>query len=40
MFGKDYSTHQGELQHLLYEPQGNLAYRFPVSVKGVVRRDA
>ena len=39
MFGKDGSTHQGGL-HLLYEPQDNLAYRFPVLVKGVVRRDA
>lgn len=25
---------------MLYEPQDNLAYRFPVSVKGVVMRDA
>jgi mutator protein MutT len=24
----------------MYEPQDNLAYRFPVSVKGVVMRDA
>jgi hypothetical protein len=40
MFGKDCSTHQGRLQHLFYEPQDNLAHRFPVSVKGVVRRDA
>ena len=40
MFDKDGSTHQGRLQHLLYEPQDNLAYRSPVSVTGVVRRDA
>ena len=40
MFGKDCSIHQGGLQHLLYEPQNNLAYHFPVSVKGVVMRDA
>lgn len=25
---------------MMYEPQDNLAYRFPVSVKGVVMRDA